>query len=83
MLHGNDNVHAEHHQGAADPAAAAAAGCHDNSDAEEQFQFTPARHLLPYIRRALLQSLISSKTDDIIIIIIIIINDTSNRLTRC
>ena len=53
VLYGNDDVHIGYHWWAADTASAAAAGRHDDGDAEEQFQFAPARHLLPHLCRAL------------------------------
>jgi len=54
VLYGNDDVHAEHQQRAADSASAAAARCHDNGDAQDQLQLAPASHLLLHLRRALI-----------------------------
>ena len=53
MLPVNDDVHVEHQKRTAHSASAAAARCHDDSDAQEQFQLAPARHLIPHLRRAL------------------------------
>jgi len=53
VLYGDDDVHIGYHWWAADTTAAAASRRHDDSIAEEQFQFAPACHLLPHLRRAL------------------------------